>query len=224
MNPNNLHAAPETPMTTWKNTTERWGPVSQFLHWLIVLLVLSMGTLGLVMTEMRNSPDKIQLYLLHKSIGLTLLALVALRLLWRLFAGAPRPVPGIPRWQERVASLTHGALYVLLFAMPLSGWLFNSFAGFPLRWFDLFNLPAIAARNHDLRELAGDVHEWLFWTLIAVAVVHAAAAVYHHVFQQDATLARMLPRGWLRASELHAPVRAPEAATAPVSPSDQGTP
>ncbi len=183
---------------TWKNTDERWGPVSQLLHWLIVLMILGMGTVGLVMTEMRNSPDKIQLYLLHKSFGLAVLALVSLRLLWRLYAGTPRPVPGTPHWQDRAASLMHGALYLLVFAMPLSGWVLNSAAGFPLRWFGLFNLPPIAARSESLHELAEEVHEWLFWVLIALVLAHAAAAIYHHVFQRDATLARMLPRGWLR--------------------------
>ena len=191
---------------TWKNTDERWGPVSQLLHWLIVLLILGMGTVGLVMTEMRNSPDKIQVYLLHKSFGLTVLALITLRLLWRLYAGAPKPVPGTPHWQERIASLTHGALYALVFAMPVSGWVLNSAAGFPLRWFDLFNLPSIAAKNESLHELSEQVHEWLFWTLIAVALVHAAAAIYHHVFQQDATLARMVPRGWLRVPDAGNPL------------------
>ena len=94
---------------TWKNTADRWGPVSQLLHWLIVILILGMGTVGLVMTEMRNSPDKIQVYLLHKSFGITVLALVTLRLLWRLYAGTPRPVPGTPHWQERIAALMHAA-------------------------------------------------------------------------------------------------------------------
>ena len=191
---------------TLKNSPDRWGPVSQLFHWLIVLMILGMGTVGLVMTEMRNSPDKIQLYLLHKSFGLTVLVLVALRLLWRLFAGTPAPVAGTPHWQERIASLTHGALYVLLFSIPLSGWLLNSAAGFPLRWFGLFKVPSLAGRDHDLHELAETAHELLFWTLIALAVVHAGAAFYHHLFQRDATLARMLPRNWLRASN---PVAAP---------------
>ncbi|GAB3104101.1 cytochrome b [Lysobacter terrae] len=193
---------------TWKNSNDRWGAVSQLLHWLIVLMILGLGTVGLLMTEMRNSPDKIQLYLLHKSFGLTVMALMALRLLWRVYAGAPRPVAGTPHWQERIASLTHAALYLLVFAMPISGWVLNSASGFPLRWFNLFNLPAITAKNPSLHELAVEVHEWLFWTLIAVALVHAAAAIYHHVFQHDATLARMLPRGWLRApgAVTHSPV------------------
>lgn len=191
----------------WKNTDERWGPVSQALHWLVVLLILAQGAIGLVMTEMRNSPDKIEAYALHKSIGLTLLALVALRLLWRLYAGAPLAVAGMPRWQARVASLTHALLYALLFALPLTGWLFNSAAGFPLQWFGLFNLPDLAAADQGLRDLAGDLHETLFWALVLVALVHAAAAIHHHLFLQDATLARMLPGGWLR---VPAPTPSPE--------------
>src|SRR5688572_9534641 len=142
-----------------KNTADRWGPVSQLLHWLIVIMILGMGTVGLVMTEMRNSPDKIQLYVLHKSFGIMVLALVTLRLLWRLYAGTPRPVPGTPHWQERIASLTHAALYGLVFAIPISGWVLNSAAGFPLRWFGLFNLPAIAGKSESLHEVAEQVHE-----------------------------------------------------------------
>ena len=93
----------------------------------------------------------------------------------------------------------HAALYVLLFAVPISGWVMNSAAGFPLQWFGLFNLPSIAPHDRDLHELAESMHEWLFWALVALAAAHAAAALYHHLFQRDATLARMLPRGWLRA-------------------------
>lgn len=182
-----------------KNTDERWGPVSQLLHWTIVLLILGQGTVGLVMTEMRNSPDKIEVYALHKSFGLTIFALALLRLVWRWYAGTPRPVPGMPRWQERAARLSHWGLYALLFAIPLSGWVFNSAAGFPLQWFGLFNLPAIIGKDHDLREFTRDLHELLFWILAALALVHAAAAFWHHLFLHDATLARMLPRGWLRA-------------------------
>lgn len=183
---------------TLRNTADRWGPVSQGLHWLIVLLILGQGTVGLLMHELDNSPTKVQVYALHKSFGLTILALVALRVLWRLYAGRPAPVPGTPGWQERIASLTHFALYALLFAIPISGWILNSASGFPLQWFGLFHVPSIAGRDHDLHELAEDVHEWLFWALVALAAVHAAAGIYHHLFQRDATLARMLPRGWLR--------------------------
>ena len=181
-------------------TTARsdWPALSKALHWLIALLLVAMAWLGLTMGELPNGPDKIATYALHKSIGLTILALVLLRLGWRLYAGAPETVPGTPRWQERIAALTHLALYLLLLALPLSGWLLNSAAGFPLQWFGLFNLPAIVGKDHDLHELAEGIHELLFWALVALVVAHAAAAFYHHLFQRDATLARMLPRGWLR--------------------------
>lgn len=176
-----------------------WPALSKALHWLIAALILVMAWLGLTMGDLPNGPDKIATYALHKSLGLSILALVALRLLWRLYAGAPAPLAGTPRWQERIAALTHLALYALLLAMPLSGWLLNSAAGFPLQWFGLFNLPALAGRDEALHALAGQVHELLFWALAALVVLHAAAALHHHLFLRDATLARMLPRGWLRA-------------------------
>lgn len=178
---------------TLKNTEHRWGAVSQSLHWLVVLLIASIAVIGLTMVDMNNGPSKIKIYALHKSLGLTLLTLVVLRLLWRIYAGAPKPVEGTPHWQERIASLTHWALYALMFAMPISGWVFNSASGYPLQYFRLFNLPKIAQHSEDLARLSRDVHEYGFWLLLALVSAHAAAAFYHHLFQNDATLTRMLP-------------------------------
>jgi len=175
----------------------RWGAVSQSLHWLVVLLVVAMAVLGLVMVELPNTPATARWYALHKSIGLTILALMLLRLAWRLHAGAPPPVARTPRWQARAATATHALLYGLLLAMPVSGWLINSSSGFPLRWFGLFRVPQYGGRDDALNALAKGWHEWLFWALLVLALAHAAAAVWHHLFQRDATLARMLPRGWL---------------------------
>ena len=194
-----------------KNPSDRWGGVSQLLHWTTVVLILAIAYIGLTMGDLPNGPDKIRTYALHKSIGLTILALVALRVLWRLYAGAPRPVPGSPRWQERIASLTHVGIYVLLFAMPISGWVLNSSAGYPLQWFGLFNLPDIVGESHELHEAAETAHELMFWLLALMVAAHAGAAFYHHLFQQDATLARMLPRGWLK-------VPAPAAAATEAAP------
>ena len=175
----------------------RWGAVSQALHWLVVLLVLVMAGLGLVMVDLPNTALKVRLYGLHKSLGLTILALMLLRLAWRLHAGAPPAIAGMPRWQARAAALTHGLLYALLFAMPLSGWVINASSGFPLRWFGLFSVPQFGGRDDALNALAKGWHEALFWSLVVLALGHAFAAVWHHLFQRDATLARMLPRGWL---------------------------
>lgn len=176
-----------------KNRSDRWGAVSQVLHWAILVLLVWIAWLGLGMVDMPNTPAKIGTYALHKSLGLTLLALVAARLAWRLYAGAPSPVVGTPRWQARIASLTHVALYGLMFAIPLSGWLFNSASGYPLQWFKRFNLPALSGRDQGLADVAAGIHEYGFWLLVALVALHAAAALYHHVAQRDDTLTRMLP-------------------------------
>lgn len=179
-----------------KNSDERWGGVSLGLHWLTFVLVAGMGAIGLWMTDLATSPLKIQVYALHKSFGLTVFALSLLRMGWRLFAGVPKPVPGTPRWQQEIANITHGGLYALLLAIPLTGWWFNSTAGFPLRWFGLFHLPAIASFNPSVKQFARDLHETLFYVLAALVALHAAAALYHHYFQRDRTLVRMWP--WMK--------------------------
>jgi cytochrome b561 len=180
---------------TWKNTADRWGPVSQLLHWLIVLLVLMLAIVGLTMGELPKTPKYFWVYTMHKSVGITVLALVLVRIGGRLYAGAPRPVPGTPTWQARIASLTHFLLYALLLAMPLSGWLYDSASGLrPFRWFGLVLVPKLSGPNEGLSELSHDGHELLFWVLVALVALHAAAAFYHHIFQNDATLSRMLPR------------------------------
>ncbi len=190
---------PIAPTAPRLRNVDRWGAVSQVFHWLVVIGILAMAVIGLTMVDMASSPAKVRMFALHKSIGLTILALVTLRLLWRLYAGKPPVITTVPRWQHAIANLSHAGLYGLLFAVPISGWVMNSASGFPLWWFGLFRVPAIAARDHDLHEMTESLHEALFWALIVLALVHAAAAMYHHLFQRDATLARMLPRGWLRA-------------------------
>lgn len=188
-----------------RNGEFHWGGITKGFHWIIVALILVQGGIGLLMGDLPRGPGKVEVYALHKSIGITILALAVLRLLWRLYAGRPKTVPGTPAWQDIVARLVHVALYVLLFALPISGWMLNSAAGLPLQWFGLFNLPALAGESEALRERAGEMHELLFWVLVLFALMHASAALYHHLFMRDATLARMLPRGWLRAPGGDAP-------------------
>ena len=180
---------------TLKNTAERWGPVSQAFHWIIVLLIVVLAIVGLTMGELPKTPKYFWVYTAHKSTGLLVLTLVIARLGWRLFAGKPEPVPGTPTWQERIATVTHWLLYGLILLMPISGWLYDSASGLrPFRWYGLFNVPKLSPPDEALRNLSHEVHEWGFWVLLALVVAHAGAAFYHHFFQRDATLTRMLPR------------------------------
>ncbi|MBP7366527.1 MAG: cytochrome b [Pseudoxanthomonas sp.] len=184
-----------------KNTTDRWGGISQLLHWTIAILIVLIGIVGLVMGELPRSPKYFWVYTAHKSLGLTVLALVLVRIGWRLYAGAPRPVPGTPRLQALLASATHGAIYLLILALPLSGWIYDSANALrPFRWFGLVEVPKLVAPDEALAASAHGAHEWLFWLLMALVAGHAGAALYHHFIQRDATLARMLPRRWITAS------------------------
>lgn len=180
-----------------RSDERRWGAVAKFLHWIMAIGILGVGVVGLVMDGMQTSMAKITVFALHKSIGLTLLALFLLRLLWRWIDRAPRELPA-PRWQQWAARTVHGVLYVLIAALPLSGWLFNSLHGYPLQWFKLFNLPPLTGKNMQLAPLAQDVHEYLFWLLLLVLVAHVGAALKHHLIDRDDVLRRMWPFAHLR--------------------------
>ncbi len=175
-----------------RNSPNRWGAVAQLLHWTMALGILGTGALGLWMTALKPSMTKIGVYALHKSIGLTLLGLLLLRLAWRAVDRAPQEWPA-PRWQQRTARGVHLALYGLAAALPLSGWLFNSVRGYPLQWFKLFNLPGLTEKAPDKAPFFATAHEYLFWTLVLVLIVHVGAALKHHVIDRDEVLRRMLP-------------------------------
>ncbi|WP_158883071.1 cytochrome b [Rhodanobacter sp. L36] len=181
---------------TFRNR-HKWGGMAQFFHWVMALAILGNGVFGLLMDLAHSPMQKINWLALHKSIGLTVLALFLLRLAWRMADRRPPEEPA-PRWQQVTAHVVHGLLYVLIAAMPLSGWWFNSVSGKPLQWFKLFNLPALAQKNDDIRHFAHNLHEYLFWFLLLVLVAHVGAALKHHVFDKDNVLRRMLPFARLR--------------------------
>ena len=177
-----------------KSDAKSWGSLAKLFHWAVVLLILFEGTLGLAMGNLRKGPDAITWFDLHKSIGITILVLAMLRLIWRAFDPHPRAVPTMPAWQVAAAKAGHSLLYALLFAVPLSGWWFDSVEGLrPMMWFGMFEVPHLVAPDPSIRRFAHEVHEYLFWTLIVVAAGHALAALVHHFFDKDATLTRMLP-------------------------------
>jgi len=177
-----------------RSNPQKWGSAAKAFHWIIALAILGNGLFGLLRGLASSPMQKVNWMALHKSIGITVLALVVLRMAWRWYDGRPRE-EAAPRWQQWGARTVHVTLYLFTLALPLSGWWFNSLAGKPLQWFKQFNLPALAAKNDDLRHLAHAVHENLFWLLLLVLVAHVGAALKHHVFDNDDVLRRMLPFG-----------------------------
>lgn len=177
-----------------QSTPFRWGALARLLHWAMVLGLGYAVGLGLWMTDLPVGIQKIKAYALHKSVGVTLLGIAVVRLLWRLLDDRPLPPAGTPRWQRRAAGLTHVLLYSAMLLIPLSGWLYNSAAGFPLRWFKVGNLPRLAQPDPALKSLTHDLHVYAAWTLVGLVVLHAAAALKHHFVDRDDTLNAMLGR------------------------------
>jgi len=180
-----------------KSNSTHWGSLAKFFHWTMVLLILVQATIGLIMVELPKKPNVIPVYTLHKSLGLTILALAVLRLGWRLFDQRPDEPASVPHWQVTGARIGHALLYTLIFAVPLSGWLFDSASSLrPLYWFGLVKIPSLTGGPvESLKDVTEAAHEWLFWTLATVAAGHAAMALIHHFFNRDAVLRRMLPGG-----------------------------
>ena len=197
-----------------RNTTARWGAVSQFLHWLIVALIAIQATLGLRGRLLPLGVDKLALLARHKSIGITILALAALRLLWRWLNPTP-PLPSNLTPQERfLARCTHAALYVLLFAMPLTGWIMSSARGFPVSWFSLYQLPDLVPKSRELYDAMVTAHAALAVALALTVALHIAGALKHHYVLKDGTLRRMLPFGRITVAAAASVVLAPAVARA----------
>ena len=175
-----------------RNTADRYGLVAQALHWAIVALILVQLTLAFVAKNLPLSPAKVGVLANHKSFGITILALASIRLLWRL-ANRPPPPPPMPRWQLLASRVSHFSLYALLFAMPITGWLMSSAANYPVSWFGTAQLPDLVAPDGELKQQLIDVHHLLAKALIALVLVHVAAALKHQFLDRDNLLYRMLP-------------------------------
>ncbi|HZO21318.1 MAG TPA: cytochrome b [Steroidobacteraceae bacterium] len=178
---------------TLRNTTTRWGGLAQSLHWLIVALLITQVILANIAMDLPIGMKKVAMFARHKSVGLTILVLAIIRLLWRWTNPTP-PLPNTLKPYERtLARLTHAALYLLLFAMPLTGWMMTSARGFPVSWFNLFQLPDFVPKNQRLYEAMKETHHVLSYALYTVAFLHVAAALKHHFVLKDDVLRRMLP-------------------------------
>ena len=176
--------------------TPRYTLPAVSLHWLIALLIFAGWGMGVYMVDLKLSPDKLRLYSWHKWIGISVLLLACLRAAWRVTHAPPPPNPEHPAWQRGAARLAHTLLYLLMFAIPVSGWLFSSASGYSVKYFGVIPLPDLVGKDKALAEILESVHGLLAWSLAVIVVAHVGGALQHHLFHRDDTLARMLP--WVR--------------------------
>jgi len=135
-----------------------WNGFARFLHWTMALLIAAQAAVGWIGHEMERSPAKVDVMTAHKSLGITLLLLVLLRLLWRATHAAPPHPSDAPRWETVAARLSHAALYLLMIALPLSGWLAASTSLVPWKLWWVIPWPDIAPVNEQLHEVAEELH------------------------------------------------------------------
>lgn len=178
-----------------RNSRARWGTVSQLLHWLFVALLIVQVALGLIDRALPLGPARATAINNHKALGITILGLAVIRLLWRW----ANPVPDLPfslkSKEHALARFTHAMLYVLLFAMPLTGWLLASAHAYKITWFNLFPIPWLVGKNLPLFKIMDELHEALAILLGLIVALHVTAALRHHFVLKDDTLQRMFPSG-----------------------------
>ncbi len=181
-------------MTTSLEPAQHYTSIAKGLHWLMALLIVGLIPLGLYMHELPLSPQKLQLYSWHKWAGVSVFVLLLVRVAWRL-AFPPPPLPSqMSRWQQKAAHAGHLALYLLMLALPVSGWLMSSAKGVQTVWFGVLPLPDLLEKDKVLGAQLAELHEFLSWTLVALLAAHVGAALKHQGGDRDDVLTRMLPR------------------------------
>ena len=176
-----------------KNTESQYGSVTKSLHWITALLVLVLLAVGLYMSDLPNSPDKLRIYGLHKSFGITVLTLTFCRILWHVISKKPGPVETLKSWEKHLSQALHVFLYLLLVAMPLTGWLMSSAGNFPVRPFGIFTLPNLVAPDKELMKFFKELHETIGTVIMVTVGLHIAGALKHYFLDKDIVLKRMLP-------------------------------
>jgi len=167
--------------------------IAKGLHWFMALLIFGLLALGFYMADLPLSPEKLQYFSWHKWAGVTVFFLVWLRLLWRVTHRPPAYPLGMTVMQRLLAHGGHGALYLLMVIIPLSGWLMSSAKGVPTVWFGVLPLPDLLARDKELGKQLTELHFALNISLLVLIAVHTAAALLHHFVLKDDILRRMLP-------------------------------
>ncbi len=173
--------------------TEGYSGTAKTLHWLILLLLIVQFIVGWSMPHIGRDTPVTTLISLHFTIGIVIIAVAIVRLAWRLVHGEPKPLDGLPPWQLRLARAVHWLLYLLLFVVPLLGWINASWRGMPIVMFGA-ELPMLVAKRAAGWRWTGDVHVLLAeYGMLTLVGLHVLAALYHYFIRRDGVLQRMLP-------------------------------
>lgn len=172
--------------------SEKYTRTAMLLHWVTALLVFSLLVIGWYMVDLPKGPDRSHYFSLHKSLGLTVLALLCMRIAWRLRHPPPGLPGAIPGWQRGLARVVHLGFYVLLVVQPLSGYLSSSFSGYATRWFGI-PLPQWGWRDAPLNELFTEVHVFSSIALVLLIATHVLGVLTHVLAGQWGLVRRMWP-------------------------------
>ena len=177
----------------WNNSTQHWGLISIFMHWLTAISVITLFVLGLWMVELtyyddwyRSAPH------IHKSVGLLLFFFTISRIIWHRYNKKPLPLTNHSQLEQQLAKIVHWTLYILLFSLMFSGYLISTADGRAIELFNWFSIPAIISGITGQEDIAGKIHYILAMSLIVVTCLHALGAIKHHFIDKDKTLSRIL--------------------------------
>ncbi len=178
------------------NTKTQYGSVAKWLHWLIGLGIIGLLFVGFFMDDIQKGSDLRGLvYNAHKVTGVTILALVCLRFIWKLINKKPE-LPNKPSLLESFAEHTvQWCFYLVMFAMPLSGWAMATAAGYYPHVFGMKLMMPFIEKSKSLAECASQVHEFVAWSIVVLLVLHIGAALVHPIIKKDNVLTRMMPGG-----------------------------
>lgn len=167
----------------FKNTATVYGIIAKFFHWLMAALIIVMFIIAYTMINISASRFSDILFNLHRATGLLIFGLLILRLAWRFINKTPKLPPSIPLWQRQLAKFNITALYLLMLAMPLTGFFMSTLSNHAISFYGIFTVPPLAD-NQLVSKFFAKAHEILAYLLIASFILHVIGAFYHPVLQR----------------------------------------
>ena len=169
-----------------------YGTTAKVFHWLVVALLIVQYPLGKFMPHIHRGMTPGEAMTFHISFGITIMALMVLRLFWRI-THPVAPARSLPAWQQLISEAVHWLLYALVLATTMTGWIFASDRGWSVSLFSAVPLPMLPTEGSLIANAIGNWHGTMEWALLLVICAHVAAATAHTFIFRDQIMQRMLP-------------------------------